>query len=138
MQAESQSPDAEAHDSENYSGKNKDLVRMTTVEVMLHHDEFFHEAERRQKEAAEAVYSLQTNRRTFANLPDVLQFTTGDAVMDACFSGGLPASGIHEVFGASAVGKTQFCLQLALAAQIDHLHGGLEGGKDLLLQAETV
>lgn len=36
--------------------------------------------------------------------------------------------GITEIYGASGVGKTQFCLQLAITVQYPEEHGGLSSG----------
>ncbi|KAG9303894.1 hypothetical protein G9A89_005804 [Geosiphon pyriformis] len=54
--------------------------------------------------------------------------TTGDTLLDDILGGGILSSGITEIVGESAVGKTQLCLQLSLTAQLPKEKGGLGGG----------
>ncbi|TRY95559.1 hypothetical protein DNTS_001638 [Danionella cerebrum] len=49
-------------------------------------------------------------------------------VMDALMRGGLPLTGITELAGESAAGKTQLCLQLCLSVQYPEEKGGLNSG----------
>lgn len=44
--------------------------------------------------------------------------STGCKSIDEIIFGGIPTVGISEVYGCSGVGKTQFCLQLALNIQL--------------------
>lgn len=48
-------------------------------------------------------------------------------VLDALLGGGLPCRLVTEVFGESAAGKTQLCMQLLLGCQLPVSSGGLEG-----------
>ncbi|KAJ1742915.1 DNA repair protein rhp57 [Coemansia sp. RSA 989] len=53
--------------------------------------------------------------------------TTGDSHIDRLLGGGIRMGSIVEVVGESAAGKTQFCLQLAIAAQLPRDSGGIGG-----------
>ncbi|KAJ2714611.1 DNA repair protein rhp57 [Coemansia spiralis] len=53
--------------------------------------------------------------------------TTGDAQLDGLLGGGIRLGSIVEVVGESATGKTQLCLQLAIAAQLPESVGGANG-----------
>ncbi|KAJ2780508.1 DNA repair protein rhp57 [Coemansia javaensis] len=53
--------------------------------------------------------------------------TTGDARIDELLGGGIRLGSIAEVVGESATGKTQLCLQLAIAAQLPESVGGADG-----------
>lgn len=44
--------------------------------------------------------------------------STGCKSIDEILIGGIPTVGISEIYGCSGVGKTQFCLQLALNVQL--------------------
>lgn len=58
------------------------------------------------------------------------KLTWGDKILDDIFQGGLSTrSGIIEIVGESAVGKSQMALQLCLNVQLPKHLGGLEGGK---------
>ncbi|CAG9771330.1 unnamed protein product [Ceutorhynchus assimilis] len=46
------------------------------------------------------------------------RISTGCENIDKILLGGLPVNGITEIYGCSGVGKTQFCLQLALNIQL--------------------
>ncbi|EXC23982.1 DNA repair protein XRCC3-like protein [Morus notabilis] len=51
--------------------------------------------------------------------------TLGCPVLDRCLGGGIPCNSMTELVAESASGKTQFCLQLALSAQLPPSRGGL-------------
>lgn len=52
------------------------------------------------------------------------RLSTGCDNINSITNGGIPFNGITEIYGESGVGKTQFCLQLALMAQMPkHLNG---------------
>ncbi|KAJ0089588.1 hypothetical protein Patl1_14273 [Pistacia atlantica] len=51
--------------------------------------------------------------------------TLGCPILDRCVGGGIPCNSITELVAESASGKTQFCLQLSLYAQLPTSHGGL-------------
>ncbi|KAJ1736103.1 DNA repair protein rhp57 [Coemansia biformis] len=53
--------------------------------------------------------------------------TTGDPRIDELLGGGVRLGSIVEVVGESATGKTQLCLQLAIAAQLPESVGGADG-----------
>jgi DNA-repair protein XRCC3 len=52
----------------------------------------------------------------------------GCQLLDKHFKGGLLTTGITELTGGSATGKTQICLQLCLTVQLPMEYGGLDGG----------
>ncbi|XP_057655432.1 DNA repair protein XRCC3 [Diorhabda carinulata] len=56
------------------------------------------------------------------------RLSTGCIAINSLIRGGIPVNGIIEIFGCSGVGKTQFCLQLALQAQLPLHKNGLETG----------
>ena len=56
------------------------------------------------------------------------RLSLGCGVLDADLRGGLLVPGLTEIAGASAVGKTQLCLQLCLTAQLPRALGGLDAG----------
>lgn len=56
------------------------------------------------------------------------QITTGCDVLDNALRGGIPCTGITEITGESASGKTQLCLQLCLSVQLPSDSGGLGRG----------
>uniref|UniRef100_A0A0E0KXY0 RecA family profile 1 domain-containing protein n=1 Tax=Oryza punctata TaxID=4537 RepID=A0A0E0KXY0_ORYPU len=47
--------------------------------------------------------------------------------LDEALRGGIPAGKLTEVVGPSGIGKTQFCLKLALLATLPECYGGLNG-----------
>ncbi|KAJ2775278.1 DNA repair protein rhp57 [Coemansia nantahalensis] len=66
-----------------------------------------------------------------AAVPELLAreqwITTGDAQLDRLLGGGIRLGSIVEVVGESATGKSQLCLQLAIAAQLPESVGGADG-----------
>ncbi|XP_028132323.1 DNA repair protein XRCC3 isoform X2 [Diabrotica virgifera virgifera] len=56
------------------------------------------------------------------------RLSTGCDSIDRIIRGGIPLSGITEIYGYSGVGKTQLCLQLALQVQLSIEEGGLNKG----------
>ena len=65
------------------------------------------------------AYDLYLNRR---------KLSLGSPILDQHLCGGIMSEGITEIYGESACGKTQFCLQLCLTVQLPLKLGGLEGG----------
>ena len=65
------------------------------------------------------AYDLYLNRR---------KLSFGSPILDQHLCGGIMSEGITEIYGESACGKTQFCLQLCLTVQLPLKLGGLEGG----------
>lgn len=63
-----------------------------------------------------------------AEIPDWIKLSTGCTNIDKLLHGGIPINGINEIYGESGVGKSQFCLQLALRVQLPRIYGGLEKG----------
>ncbi|XP_076306083.1 DNA repair protein XRCC3-like [Tachypleus tridentatus] len=59
--------------------------------------------------------------------PDLVirKLSTGCPMLDQLFRGGMLMRGVTEIAGESASGKTQFCLQLSLQAQLPESIGGL-------------
>lgn len=47
--------------------------------------------------------------------------------LDEALGGGIPVGKLTEVVGPSGIGKTQFCLKLALLATLPECYGGLNG-----------
>ncbi|XP_008654371.1 DNA repair protein RAD51 homolog 2 isoform X1 [Zea mays] len=47
--------------------------------------------------------------------------------LDEALGGGIPTGKLTEVVGPSGIGKTQFCLKLALLAALPEYYGGLDG-----------
>ncbi|KAG0207426.1 hypothetical protein BGX28_001306 [Mortierella sp. GBA30] len=94
------------------------LMNLTPDEVALAYDK-----------AAE--YIAET-RVAYGSALDLLQeqrwLTLGDPILDSALGGrGLMTHAITEIAGESAVGKTQFCLQLCLNVQLPVHMGGLNG-----------
>ncbi|KAI9144185.1 P-loop containing nucleoside triphosphate hydrolase protein [Paraphysoderma sedebokerense] len=56
------------------------------------------------------------------------KISTGDHALDSFLDGGIQWPGITEIVGGSSTGKTQLCLQLAVAAQLPQDLGGLDCG----------
>lgn len=54
--------------------------------------------------------------------------TFGCQALDNLLEGGLPSRGITEIYGESASGKSQICMQLAVAAQLPPDRGGTGRG----------
>ncbi|CAG8538669.1 12839_t:CDS:2 [Ambispora gerdemannii] len=79
----------------------------------------------------EKIYKARIKPTTALNLITNEQqyfLTTTDEILDQILGGGILSRGITEIVGESAVGKTQLCLQLCLAAQLPKELGGLGGG----------
>eukprot|EP00026_Physarum_polycephalum_P007512 Phypoly_transcript_07574.p1 GENE.Phypoly_transcript_07574~~Phypoly_transcript_07574.p1 ORF type:complete len:523 (+),score=112.08 Phypoly_transcript_07574:110-1570(+) len=66
-----------------------------------------------------------------------LRLSWGDPILDHYFRGGLNPTGITEISGESAAGKSQLCMQLLLQAQLPVDMGGL-GGSSLYLSTEDL
>ncbi|PRQ37428.1 putative ATP diphosphatase [Rosa chinensis] len=60
-----------------------------------------------------------------SNLLPSQNLTMGCPVLDRCLGGGIPCNSLTELVAESSCGKTQFCLQLTLFAQLPPSHGGL-------------
>lgn len=58
---------------------------------------------------------------------DMVYITTGSRHLDDLIGGGIETGAITEVFGESGSGKTQLCLTLAVACQLQFAQGGGEG-----------
>lgn len=61
-------------------------------------------------------------------MPPWKRISTGCTAIDEIIRGGIPVNGITEIVGPSGVGKSQFCLQLALMAQFPEEFGGVNKG----------
>lgn len=57
-------------------------------------------------------------------LPDE-KCSLGCPILDCCMGGGIPCNSMTEIVAESGSGKTQFCLQLSLRAQLPPFLGGL-------------
>lgn len=62
-------------------------------------------------------------------------FTTGDDEIDAMLGGGIHTGQITEIFGESATGKSQFCMQLTKSVALSVEEGGL-GAKSVYISTE--
>ncbi|XP_028401603.1 DNA repair protein XRCC3-like [Dendronephthya gigantea] len=65
------------------------------------------------------------------NCDDILilrRLSLGCSILDHRLKGGIRSQGITEIYGESASGKTQICLQLCLMVQLPYHLGGLNGG----------
>ncbi|KAF9580928.1 DNA repair protein xrcc3 [Lunasporangiospora selenospora] len=94
------------------------LMGLTADEITLAYDQA-------------SAYVFET-RIAYGTALDLYQeedwLTLGDDVLDRALGGsGIMTRGITEIAGESAVGKTQFCLQLCLTAQLPKECGGLDG-----------
>ncbi|XP_065352798.1 DNA repair protein XRCC3-like isoform X1 [Cloeon dipterum] len=79
-----------------------------------------------QREAAAKVLTEQF--LPSSELPPLSTLTTGCPKIDALLGGGIRNRGISELSGASACGKTQFCLKLCLTCQWPKSFGGFDSG----------
>ncbi|XP_047967800.1 DNA repair protein RAD51 homolog 2 isoform X3 [Salvia hispanica] len=61
---------------------------------------------------------------------------TGLKGLDAALCGGIPFGVVTELVGPAGIGKTQFCLKLALLASLPTSHGGL-GGRVIYIDVES-
>ncbi|XP_004297875.1 PREDICTED: DNA repair protein XRCC3 homolog [Fragaria vesca subsp. vesca] len=61
--------------------------------------------------------------------------TLGCPILDGYLGGGIPCNSLTELIAESSCGKTQFCLQLTLFAQLPPSHGGLSASS-LFLHSE--
>ncbi|KAJ2743890.1 DNA repair protein rhp57 [Coemansia sp. BCRC 34301] len=74
------------------------------------------------------TYPWQQHCRLATELKDDdVWISTGDLEIDQCLGGGIRLGSMVEVVGESAAGKTQFCIQLAISAQLPEAYGGLDG-----------
>ncbi|MFH1240657.1 MAG: DNA repair and recombination protein RadA [Candidatus Diapherotrites archaeon] len=64
------------------------------------------------------------------------KITTGSKEVDALIGGGLETQSITEVYGKMASGKTQWCFQTSVTAQLPEEQGGL-GGNVLYIDSEN-
>ncbi|KAK4880140.1 hypothetical protein RN001_008286 [Aquatica leii] len=71
---------------------------------------------------------FKTTFQPTINVPEWRRLTTCCDSIDRITRGGIPVNRLVEVAGASGVGKTQFCLQLALTVQLPVTAGGLSKG----------
>lgn len=78
------------------------------------------------------IEAIPTRRPTFNTAWDFCsmfcKLSLGCRILDKHLGGGIRPNGITEIYGESATGKTQFCLQLSLIAQLPVSAGGLDGG----------
>ncbi|KAH3733019.1 DNA repair protein XRCC3 [Pelomyxa schiedti] len=65
------------------------------------------------------------------------KLSTGCEAIDQALGGGIDVCGITELFGESAAGKTQLCMQLCLQVQLGEDMGGL-GGSALYFHSDGV
>ncbi|XP_041468263.1 DNA repair protein XRCC3-like [Lytechinus variegatus] len=86
------------------------------------------------KAVSEEVYkikyttALTLSKQRKEDCLEPTHLTTGCPILDDFLHGGILVKGITEVAGQSAAGKTQFCLQLCLTAQLPIQQGGLACG----------
>ncbi len=70
----------------------------------------------------ETAEKILDRRKTIARL------TTGSKELDELLGGGIESQSITEVYGMFASGKSQWCFQLCVLAQLPKDKGGLDGG----------
>ena len=58
----------------------------------------------------------------------IARLTTGSKELDELLGGGIESQSITEVYGMFASGKSQWCFQLCVLAQLPNEKGGLNGG----------
>lgn len=63
-------------------------------------------------------YDLYINRQ---------KLSFGCRILDEYLNGGIKPQSITEIYGKSATGKSQICLQLSMMVQLPESHGGLNG-----------
>ncbi|KAJ2558092.1 DNA repair protein rhp57 [Coemansia sp. RSA 1933] len=74
------------------------------------------------------VYTIEDRHKSAVDLKENERWiSTGDKYIDKCLGGGIRLGNIVEVVGEGAAGKTQLCLQLAIAAQLPERFGGADG-----------
>ncbi|XP_013387995.1 DNA repair protein XRCC3 isoform X2 [Lingula anatina] len=74
------------------------------------------------------ISALELSSESCPDCHKIFNLSTGDGFIDKLLRGGILSKGITEVAGASATGKTQFCIQLCLTVQLPRAQGGLGGG----------
>lgn len=62
-------------------------------------------------------------------------FTAGDDKLDVLLGGGVHLGHITEIFGESATGKSQLCMQLTKCVSLEKEHGGM-GAKSVYISTE--
>ncbi|XP_066256970.1 DNA repair protein XRCC3 [Euwallacea similis] len=68
-----------------------------------------------------SIVSEEIIKGKFSSAYDIepkVRISTGCEKLDKMLLGGIPTTGISELYGCSGVGKTQFCLQLSLQHQL--------------------
>ncbi len=78
----------------------------------------------------ESASKIQKRRSTVGKI------TTGSTSLDELLGGGVETQSITEVYGKMASGKTQWCFQLCVTAQLPKEQGGLNG-KILYIDTES-
>lgn len=78
---------------------------------------------------------FETADKIFKRRENIDKVTTGSKEVDALLGGGIETQSITEVYGKMASGKSQWCFQLAVTAQLPKEQGGLNG-KVLYIDSE--
>ncbi|KAJ2853565.1 DNA repair protein rhp57 [Coemansia erecta] len=74
------------------------------------------------------IYPIEEKHKPSSVLKEKERWiSTGDRYIDMCLGGGIRLGNIVEIVGEGATGKTQLCLQLAIAAQMPERFGGADG-----------
>ncbi|KAJ1737687.1 DNA repair protein rhp57 [Coemansia sp. Benny D160-2] len=74
------------------------------------------------------IYPIEQRHRLALDLKEKERWiSTGDKYIDRCLGGGIRLGNIVEIVGEGAAGKTQLCIQLAIAAQLPRRFGGADG-----------
>ncbi|KAJ2217884.1 DNA repair protein rhp57 [Coemansia sp. RSA 487] len=74
------------------------------------------------------VYPIEEKHNSASALKEKERWiSTGDKHIDKCLGGGVRLGNIVEIVGEGAAGKTQLCIQLAIAAQLPERFGGADG-----------
>ncbi|XP_059476544.1 DNA repair protein XRCC3-like isoform X1 [Neocloeon triangulifer] len=115
-----------------YSGPNvaemtpEKILECTLEEIQTKCGLSLRKCQQLKRDAASKV--LKAQFLPLNRLPLLSKLTTGCSKIDFLLGGGLCSRGINELSGASACGKTQFCLKLCLTAQWPKSLGGFEAG----------
>jgi len=78
---------------------------------------------------------FETADKIFKRRENIDKLTTGSKEVDNLLGGGVETQSITEVYGKMASGKSQWCFQLAVTAQLPKEQGGLNG-KVLYIDSE--
>jgi len=79
---------------------------------------------------------FESAKESLAKRAKMIKITTGSKAIDDLLGGGIESQSITEVYGRFGSGKTQWCFQLCVTAQLPKEKGGL-GGKVIYIDSEN-